>query len=313
MGIETYRYEFRQMKVFMNFERFQGVWGFVFSGALDTEPSSRLFKWVKENCFKRKYNYIVDLNNVNFCSSTAIRLFTAFTKNYNEFVLFSKLAKNIERPFKLIGLDKFLTFYEDLVELPSKFNVSEELIKVMRTQVAETLSFALTRRSWLEILGAYVPREKLMKEAQKLSPYLTEARHSKSLLLPAKYEYIPVVYVFLTRIFYDVAGFSKEEVGEDIIEFIAKELMSNAIRYGYDYRLDGYIEVSYEINQKFLMIDFIDWGKGIGKGAKKKDAIGLHLLKRIFDKIKIGKAPYKVPKGISLGPGTHIRLIKKRK
>ncbi len=308
MSVKTYERNFPSFKAFMNYDFAHDTWGFVFGGSLETEVAAELLNDIKWKCLSKPSNFIIDIVNLRFISSTGIKLLLNIGKAKREYAYLSEPADGVKSTLELLDVFRHFTVYSSLEKLAEEGVISQVLARVMQEQRVKSMIGVSARKTWLEVLASYVGKGKVQIEAENIRKYIVEARLKDVITLPSEPKYIAAFYVFLEKVFYQEARFTREEIPESTLEFVAKEAMMNAIQHGYGGRKDGIIEISYEMEPRKVIVNVIDYGKGIGFGGKLKKGGGLDALRKIFDKVEISSAP-KV-KGMQLGKGTWLKLIK---
>jgi anti-sigma regulatory factor (Ser/Thr protein kinase) len=169
------------------------------------------------------------------------------------------------------------------------------------------------QKQWVNILRNYLAEEELAREIQRMSSYVEAAERQDAIILPAEEKYASVLYKYLDRVFGRVNEYSGEPIDEPAIELIAKELMTNAAKHGYGYQPGGMVEVSYTADRAKIEIRFTDRGKGYAPAAPADDDLpsaGVELLRKLFDELTISEAPRGKAKGLVLGKGTMLRMVK---
>ena len=303
--LKTEEKVFNNFKVYLVYDETKDVYGIVMVGSFDTEPAIDFRKYLQDEIFKQRHNYIVDTELLEYISSTGISVLASFDSNKRLFALYSEFNDYIKRPCKLVGLDRLLKFYKNLDELKDK--VTSEFLD----EIKEYKHFAIVkapRERWVKILLSYVPKEKAVSAIREMTPIIMQVEKAKSLSLPSDEKYAACLYKFMERVLYKEAKVPKEKITEDDLEFAAKEIFTNACRHGYRYSKEGIIDVEYDLKEGEVVIDVIDYGtgiKGVPMGGK-----GIPMLRKIFDAVFLTPAPKTEHKGITLGEGTKVRLVK---
>ncbi len=291
----------------------QSIFIIILSGSLDKEPILQLQEQVKNIIATRKYSFVVDLSHVTYISSTGLGFLMYLMKYRKDFVFLSSPPESILKAFKLLDTDDLFMFYYTLDELKSRTEISDETIQLIEDEI-HTVKEITYKKRWVKILRENYPTYwETLKEVEKLTPYIQQAEQGEEISLPSEQIYTCVLYKFLERVIYRIAKIDREEVDDMLVELISKELMSNAIKHGYENRKEGIIEANYSKDDKKLEINFIDYGKGFGSAEEPHDAIpatGLALLRKIFDNVAISEAPKKKIQGLVLGKGTMVKLTK---
>lgn len=95
------------------------------SGRIDSYTSPQLEKVLKDITDKGEYNIILDLENVEFLSSAALRVFINYQKlcrryNRGEVVL-SNIQENVLKALDLAGFTRFFKIFNSAVEAVGSF------------------------------------------------------------------------------------------------------------------------------------------------------------------------------------------------
>jgi anti-sigma regulatory factor (Ser/Thr protein kinase) len=235
-------------------------------------------------------------------------------KYRNDFIFLSSPPEVIFKAFKLLDTEDLFMFYFTPDELKKRAGITDDAINLIKEE-SRAIKDITYKKRWVKILREHFPTYyEAMKEVEKLTPFIQQAEHLQSISLPSQGKYICVLYKFLDRILFRVAKLNREEVDDVIVELIAKELMTNAIKHGYDNKPDGIVEANYSLENDTLIFNVIDYGKGFFPQKPSHDLIppaGLELLRKIFDKVDINEAPKKSVDGLVLGKGTMVTLTKK--
>ena len=283
------------------------------SGPFETAAAMQLRAKVNALTAGKRFNFIVDLDGLSYISSTGLGFLVYLAKNKRDFVYLSRLKPAIKTPFDLLGIEKLFRFYTHIYDLDKAPEVPKQALSAIWVEKQEMLS-ARHQRRWLDILKDYLSEEGLAREIQELSPYLAAANQDKAITLPAQLKYASVLYKFLDRALSPESGYRGEPIDDALIEMAAKELMTNAIRHGYDNRPGGMVEVSFSAEPDRLIVTFSDNGQGYAMSQPEDYALppsGLELLRKIFDEVTISAADREKPAGLVLGRGTMIRMIKR--
>lgn len=296
----------------------EGVAAMIFSGSMDTDPIVKLQKKIDTVIYNKQFNLIVDISHVQYISSTGLGLLMYLMKVRKNFLYLSYPNEVVLRSFQLLNLDEVFMFYHSFDELKEKATVSDVLIEMIRKR-SEKIRNVQYRKRWVKILRDYLAHTEVIQEIQKMTPLIRQADHDESIILPSEEKYACILYKFLYRVFSKIAKINSYEVDDMTIELIAKELMTNAVKHGYNFKKDGVIEANYKFNGEKVEINIIDYGKGYSPSLYSHDALpsaGLQILKKIFDTVNISEAPKKDIEGLVVGEGTMVKMtkhIKKKK
>ena len=289
-----------------------GIMVIIFSGSLDKEPVLRLKSHIQDMVLNRQFNFIVDLTYVNYISSTGLGFLMYLSKYRKQYVFLSFPPEEIQKPFKLLEMEEYFQFYSNPDELKARAQAPTEVILAIKDETA--IIDVHYKMRWMNILRGYVSsHEEEMQEIDRMRPYLHDADTADSIQLPSEEKYACVLYKYIDRIFRQVAHIPAEEIDEALVELIAKELITNAIKHGYENRKDGIIEAHYDIDNEKLVFYLTDYGKGFSSPQPRHDlfpSAGLKLLDKLFDEVAIRRAPKKRVPGVVLGRGTQVSMKK---
>ncbi len=301
--------KFDGLVMWLAHEKDKNIWSIVFAGTMDTTPVTEARTTLRESCLAQRANYVIDTEGVSYISSSGLGLLVTFYQNKQNFALFSKLNDDIRKPFQLLGIERFFTFYSSREDLEKK-GVPLELINKMEDYKRRAVLRPSQKERWMKILLEYVPRATAIQEIRNITPLVMQAEKVQEISLPSEEKYACVLYKFIENALRK-AGIGPDKIDDASIELAAREVMTNAVKHGYNYRKDGIVDVSYAITPHEVVINITDYGVGIKSGGVEvSKGKGLPLLRRIFDAVIPGPAPKKPHKGISLGPGTNLQLIK---
>jgi anti-anti-sigma factor len=284
----------------------------ILSGSLDTQGILKLQKKIKEIVPIKKYDLIVDLTHVMYISSSGLGFLIYLQEYRKEHCFLSFPPDPILKTFKLLNLDEMFDYYHKPEELKEKFPISDRIIVEIRNELKIIRDTQYTMQ-WVKILRDYLAHEEMVKQMEKMAPYVLQADHSDSITLPSEEKYACILFKFLDRVLRKVANIPQTEIDDITIELIAKELMTNAVMHGYENQKNGIVEANYNFDGKRLEFSIIDYGKGFREKEKEGDrlpATGLKLIKKIFDELEITAAPKKKVSGLILGEGTMVKMVK---
>jgi len=285
------------------------------SGSMESHQASQLREKVNASTIGKKYNYLVDMDGLTAISSNGLGFLMYLSKNKRDFVYLSRLNPAVSKPFDLLGINNLFLYYRSLEDLEKQPGFPQSVLAALWME-KRVLSAAIHQKQWVKILKEHLASRELTKEIQSLSAYLEAAEKQNPVALPAEEKFASVLYKFLERAFTQFEEHGGANLEAASLELIAKELMANAIKHGYDYQSGGQIEVGYQIEDGRMEITFTDHGRGYSPQPNGNDSLpsaGLELLRRIFDDIEISTPPQKLSEGLVLGPGTMMRLVKKSK
>jgi anti-sigma regulatory factor (Ser/Thr protein kinase)/anti-anti-sigma regulatory factor len=281
---------------------------------MDTESILNLKERSEEVVRKREYDYVVDLSHVMYIGSTGLGYLAFLAKYRKNFLFLSVPPEEIRKPFKLLEMEDIFKFYKKPGDLLNEELVPESVVPLLVEEIAQIRDIQYHKR-WVKILRDYLSHDEVIKEIKRLTPYIKEANESQKIFLPSEVKYTCILYKFLDRAFNDIAKIDRNKIDYATLELIAKELMTNAVRHGYEYRKDGVVQVKYETGKDRIEIKFIDYGKGFIERKKVQELprTGLELLKKLFDEVTVSEAPRERVKGKVLGKGTMVKMVKKLK
>jgi anti-anti-sigma factor len=312
MNIREQNIDYTNLSVNLLFLDDEGVAVIIFSGSMDTDPIVKLQKKIDTEMYNRQFNLIVDMNHVQYISSTGLGFLMYLMKVRKDFLYLSYPNEIVLRSFELLNLDEVFMFYHSYDELKEKATVSDVVIEMLRNR-NKTIRNVQYRKRWVKILRDYLDHTEVIEEIQKMTPFIRQADHEESIMLPSEEKYACILYKFLYRVFSKIAKINSYEVDDMTIEMIAKELMTNAVKHGYNYKKDGVVEANYKFNGEKVEINIIDYGKGFSPSLYSHDVLpsaGLQILKKIFDSVNISEAPKKDVEGLVIGEGTMVKMTK---
>ncbi len=309
--VEVIERQTGNLVLWLGFDKENGTYGVIFSGTMDTTPVEEIKPVLQQKCFSGQYNYIVDTEGVSYVSSTGLRILTLFHQHRKLFALFSKLNDYIRKPFTLLGIDKFLQFYSNIDELKGKQGISDELLLQMKNQKSKVIFGVRASERWIKILQDYVGKAEAVKYVRELTPFIMKVDKETEITLPSEEKYSAVLYKFFEKAIRKEAKIPATVLSDDEIELAAREIMTNAVKHGYNYKKDGIIEASYKITSKELILEVTDYGVGMRPEAKVlSKGKGIPLLRRMFDAVLFDKPQGPPKRGQALGTGTRVQLIK---
>lgn len=312
MTIRREEYEFGNLFSRFLFDEETNICAIILSGSLDTHSILSLQNEIKQMITTGEYNFIVDLSHATSISSKGLGFLIYLAKHRKNFIFLSYPPESILKPFQLLDMKDLFKYYHSIDELKDMAMIPERLI--LPIQQEKVLIREVTyKKKWKKILRDYLTTEEEKEEIEKMAPYIEQADNSDSIVLPSEEKYSCVLYRFLNRIFSEVENIDREQVDDTIIELAAKELVTNAVKHGYDYRKDGVIEVNFNSTEDKIEINFIDYGKGFSPEIPSTIpplSTGLQLLNKIFDEVKISEAPEKEVDGAILGKGSMVTMVK---
>lgn len=303
-------YEYANFTARAIFDKAADICALVLNGSMDTEPVMEFRAKMKERILLHRYDFIVDLDRVTYISSTALGFLMFLAAHKKNTVYLSTPQMNVAKPIKILGVHSMFKSYERIGELKEKITIPDAVFEYMVEPSSEQKNVQYLSR-WHKILRDYLFHEQVNDEIKILTPYIQKAEHADNITLPSDRKYSCVLYIFLEKMFRDIANFDQSEIDDDTLELMAKELMTNAVLHGYNNNKEGVVEVSYTIDTIKLEINVIDYGKGFTDTDKQLfPKTGLKLLENFFDNIAITEAPKKEVQGLILGKGTKITLTK---
>ena len=305
---ETYEYAIFTARVI--FDKTADICAMVLSGSMDTEPVMEFRTKLKERILVHRYDFIVDLDRVTYISSTALGFLMFLAAHKKNTVYLSTPQPKVARPIKILGIHSMFKSYERIEDIKQKVDIPNTILEYITELSAEQKNVQYLSR-WLKILRDYLAYEQIAEEIKELSPYIQKAEHANIISMPSDRKFTCVLYIFMEKVFRDIAKFDRDEIDDDTIEMMAKEIMTNAVMHGYDNNKEGVVEASYNIDTIKFEISITDYGKGFTDSEDKGfPKTGLQLLEKFFDKVAITEAPKKEVQGLVLGKGTKITLSK---
>jgi anti-anti-sigma factor len=312
MNVREQKQEYTNLCAEFLFFDEEGICVLVLNGSMDTEPIIKLQSEIEGLGIGRTYDFIIDVNNVQYISSTGLGFLLYLMKIRRNFLFISYPPDVVMRSIALLNLDEVFMFYRTFEELRDNAAIPDIIVQILQKRL-ERSRRAEYRKRWVKILRDYLAHMEVVQEIQKMGPYIQQADYGDSITVPSEEKYACILYKFFDRIFNKVIRASPDEIDDWTIELIAKELMTNAVKHGYNYRKNGVVEANYAFDDGTIEINVIDYGRGFSPSPGASSALpsaGLKILRRIFDEIIIAEAPKKKIQGLVLGNGTMVTLKK---
>jgi anti-anti-sigma factor len=311
MGIRRREFEYTNFFARFLFDDDAHICVIVLSGSMDTESIIDLKEKTSMMIKSRDYDLIVDVSHVSYISSTGLGYLAFIAKYRKNFLFLSVPSEEIRKPFKLLEMDDIFQFYRKPSDLIQDELVPDSIVTVLAHEVEQIRDIQYQKR-WVKILRDYLSHDEVIQEIKRLAPYLKQATESEIITLPSEVKYTCILYKFLDRVFSKVANIDRNEVDDTTLELIAKELMTNAVRHGYEYRKNGVVQAKYSVDDEKIEINVIDYGKGFSDSKKEQELprSGLELLKKIFNEVIVSEAPKAQVEGTVLGKGTMVTMIR---
>jgi anti-anti-sigma factor len=312
------REEYEHINFFARFlyDEEQNIFVIVLSGPLDKEPILKIKKRLEQLISPHQYNFIVDISQTTYISSTGLGFLIYIMKQKKDYTFISYPATEILQPIKLLEMDEFFNFYYNLKELQMRTEIPDKIMQVIEDETTSINTKKYDER-WKNMLkNYYTTNEETEQAIIGMLPFIDMAENNKTIAVPSEDIYSCVLYHYLHRVLREIAKIREDEIDDVLVELVAKELMVNSVKHGYEYRNDGMVEANYYIDGKKLMIYVIDYGKGFPPKKISKTHLphsGLELLAKLFDKLEVGSAPRKDVNCAVLGKGTTVRLTKNLK
>lgn len=312
------------------------TWFILMGGNLDTDATDSLYKFLSGRIFledhKNKYNYVIDLEKVDFVSSTGLGLLLAVSdhkKKSVKLICKPELKKMIDR--HLGGATKAFFELRDSLDavlndkdLYGRKTVSPTAARLLKENKAQLIQPTHYRRQELSIIEMAVGKEHVKKEVELMEGYLKEAIFSDQLNIKSHKKYALPHYLFVEKALKGVGIFPGKLSYEDV-KFISLELMENSYEHGYGRDGNQLITVDFGTSEKAgeFHIRHTDYGAGFTKkGRSTIRGKGLTTIKSICEEIggslsikhavppneKTEKFIESHYKDITLGKGTTLTL-----
>ncbi len=298
----------------------------LFGGSMETLfiDDDEMQNTIKKTCFDQKYNYVIDLEEVNHISSRGISQLICLTNNVKKWFLISPFQKNIQSLKSLEYIDAFdlqKNSYNTLDDL-SKKKIPKELIKILTEekkhlkeitrQYKRYLEIKTDEHYYIKIIRDYKDKNRItaVKEIESLRANL---KNTGMINYYAEPMYSAATYTVLNTGLKAI----KNKTNRERIELLAKEITNNSFEHGYKKQDGGVMIASYENNGRKVIFTFADFGVG-GEIKEENEGRGIKILRGFFDSVKFRESPkamknnYKELGYKTLGDGTQIELIKYR-
>ncbi len=308
------------LEVIVTNEKSEDACSLIFGGSLDTSPYMEIKEKIDTYCFDRKYNYIVDMEYLNYIGSRGIGLIMRLIKNQKESVFLSTLQEGVENSIRMtesvfeLPLQFQPKTYKSLNDLKGK--VSSKFINVLERKKQKIKKDAkalenIGKNYWVKIIDDFVDTDKL-KAIHEVGKYLGGIKKDHKIIVPAEEMYAAAIYRLIEHAFKR----SKINIAKEKIEFVAKEVVNNSCFHGYQGKKGGKILAFYNKNKSDISFNFIDAGIGMKRSVRGR---GMAMIRETFDKINYGNAPeefinkQKEEGNLVLGSGTKVELVKRIK
>jgi stage II sporulation protein AB (anti-sigma F factor) len=303
-------YEYRNLNVVVFFDDESDNCAMVMFGSMDTDAVIEFRTQIRDKLLLRRYNYMIDLSQTTYLSSTALGLLMFLAAHKKNAIYVMQPPKTIATPLKILGIHPMFKYFENYDGLLSTAVFPAEFVNTVKN-IFDSKEEIVYKDRWLKILHDFLTNEQILDELNIMMPFIKQAENNKKITIPSDKKYTCVAYHFLEYIFRKVAQFDENEVDDYTIELIVKELIQNSVVHGYDNQKTGVIEIQYTVDPTRVTIEFIDYGKGITESSENPfPPAGLDLLRKIFDDLKISDAPKNQVDGLVLGKGTRVTLVK---
>lgn len=313
MDIREHKLEYTNLSAEFLFFEEEGICVLVLNGSMDTQPILKLQQEVENQSIERKYDFVIDINNVQYISSTGLGFLLHLMKLRRNFLFMTYPPEMVMRSISLLNLDEVFMFFRTYEELRNNAAIPDIIVQILQKRLEKSRR-AQYRKRWVRILRDYLAHMEVVQEIQRMGPYIQQADYANAISVPSEEKYACILYKFFDRIFTKVIQGNPGDIDDWTIELIAKELMTNAVKHGYNYRKNGVVEANYVLDDGTIEINVIDWGKGFSTTPNSSGTLpssGLKILRKIFDEIIIAEAPKKDIQGLVLGNGTMVTLKKR--
>jgi len=226
MSVEIKGFEYPdRLKVIVAWDKLKSLMGIICAGSMDTDPViSFQDKFFKKIWLPKWYNLVVDLEYVNFISSSGLGFLLMLEEAKKDIVLITGLNENIKDSMNFLGVESYFKTFNSLgeineIRIPQNF--VNQLIDVKKTlETTKEARLSTLRTKVTKILADYVGMANVVGEMANLHGYFNLARTKNELTLPAEYKYSAVVYELLHRILLIEMGF--KDLTENQLEFVAR-------------------------------------------------------------------------------------------
>lgn len=274
-----------------------GTWFVLMGGNLDTEAADNFFQYLKAKVFRdedtKKHDFVIDMEKVDFVSSTGIGVLLAFSEHKNKSVKLicrNKLKNILDRHlggatkafFELKNSLSAVLTDKDLYGRDMYSQTTARLLKVNKADLAQPTEY---RRKELSIIEMAVGKDYVRKEVERMESYLKEAVFSDHLNIKSHKKYALPHYLFLEKALKGVGVFPSM-LDYESVKFISLELVENSYEHGYNRDGNRLITVDFGTSEKGgeFFIRHTDYGKGfMKKGKSIIRGKGLSTIKNMFE------------------------------
>jgi anti-anti-sigma factor len=118
------------------------------SGSMDTHVITQMREKLIAVMAGKRYNFVVDLDAVNYISSTGLGFLLYLLKQEREFVCLSNPRAAVIRPFNLFDIKSLFRYYQAIEELENQPAVPNEILSSIREQKDALRAMGPHWRSW---------------------------------------------------------------------------------------------------------------------------------------------------------------------
>lgn len=271
-------------------------------GRAETQDSGVLQEFLHQQVLERdpRWNFLVNVANLDYLSSTALRIFVDLDMYKAEALHVAGGKEKLLRSLETVGLaadrQRGIALHVDVKAALESLGLPPEVFQLCATDELrvgrDPRGFAkevdlLKWSSRERVLGLH-----LAKDLFRLDRLFTDHfEKAPVLVVPTETRYGVLIFKFLKRILAE-AGLYREIrkdprfLDEDDLEVLTKELLENAIDHGYRGRGHGLVAVEARHLEDRFELAFSDFGEGYNPGFLRRmvgrGGLGLTRLQRMF-------------------------------
>lgn len=246
------------------------------SGRAETDAAREFHIFARKHLLTRSddLHIIVSLDHVSFLSSTALGTIGQIRQRTRRYFIVSGLRGDIKKGLAAVGVREKpgeVYFFAALADMMQKIKFPERLAQFIRERQAALNVVTSEGLREADILKSYYPdwtAEQIKKRLTEMFHQLSEAFSSNYLILPATFDSVVPVFIFLRRLvkehgLHDASGNKANALSDADCEALAKEVVENIVRWAFNHseRQGGFV-VRANTSGSQLLLGFADWGQG---------------------------------------------------